>query len=102
MTMTTSPCSEFMILSLPCLRVSHIREYLDNFCSLYPIATWCPLLAMLFSAVWKDRSRNSACGLQVLSEAGTGFALSSLGRVVESRLVRAARPFRATGTLGVP
>jgi hypothetical protein len=36
------------------------------------------------------------------SQAGTGFALSSLVRVVELPLVRAARPFRVTGTMGVP
>lgn len=32
----------------------------------------------------------------------TGFALSSLERVVESQIDRAARPFRVTGTMGVP
>ena len=31
-----------------------------------------------------------------------GFALSSLERVVESQTDRAARPFRVTGTMGVP
>lgn len=34
--------------------------------------------------------------------ASTGFALSSIERVVESRVVRAARPFWETRTMGVP
>jgi hypothetical protein len=49
----------------------------------------------------------AACGIsetgsRYQSGASAGFALSSLAPVVESRVIRAARPFWATGTMGVP
>jgi hypothetical protein len=45
---------------------------------------------------------HSEQGRKQRPDTGSGFALSSLPRVVESRIVRAARPFWVSGMMGVP